>query len=219
MTFPASSSPLRTALRATLVVAAGLLSAGASCGQTRIVEAQLDPEGHRMVVMPMKDRLNYHFDSMRGVGLARSVTERLLEQRKEDGDLVMDVVPFEDLEAEVGKVHKDPKDFTPADIGRMMKADLVLIGNIEQFESRIPGDVGISRGRAKVTIKVVETAKPERSMLTRTIDLKYPDEKLTSSGVLMTADASPEAIEAGLMKSLADKIAKLFYEYEEKVRQ
>lgn len=205
----------RLAPLAALALAAGSwLLAG--CSDLETIEAEVEPDAHRMVVMPMKDRLQYHFDSQRGIGLARLVTERILSERKKQGDDAMDVIAFEELEEQVAKLHTDPKDMKPEDVGRMVKADYVLVGNIENFEPKIPGDVGFMRGRATVSFKVVDVAKPTRPVFSKKVDVKFPEESRTSSGVLQTADADVAQIEAGLMELLAKKIGEVFYPHEEK---
>ncbi len=168
-----------------------------------------------MVVMPMKDRLQYYFDSPRGAKLAQLVTERLQAKRHElgKGDAI-EVVPFEDLVYAVNTRHLDPKDIQPQDLGRMVKADLVLMGDLTQFETKIPGDVGLARGRAAVDLRVIEVAKPDRAFLKRTVKVAYPPEGHVSTGVLAPSEGGEEEIELGLVALLVDRIAQLFHVHE-----
>jgi hypothetical protein len=223
MTLPRPHGALARARRALAVLAllgAGLSASGATCGTTETIEPEVEPADHRMVIMPMKDRLEYHFDSRRGATVAQTVTDHLARKHKElGGGDAMEVVPFEDLVAEVGKVRKDPKDLRPADIGRMVKADLVLVGDLERFETRIPGDVAIARGRATVNLKLIEVAKPDRAMFTKKLIVTYPEEGRTNPGIMLSADAGEDAVEAGLLEAVARKVAELFYVHEKPVER
>ena len=210
----APRAPRLASLAVLALAASSWLIAG--CSDMETIEAEVEPEDHRMVVMPMKDRLQYHFDSQRGIGLARLITERILAERKKLGEDAMDVVAFEELEEQVAKMHTDPKDLKPEDVGRMVKADYVLVGNIESFEPRIPGDVGFMRGRATCSFKVIDVAKPSRPVFAKKLDIKFPEETRTSTGVLQTADADVAKIEAGLLEVLAKKIGEVFYPHDEK---
>ena len=199
---------MRRSLLTLLLPAAAL--ALASCADT--IETAIPIEEHRMVVIPMRGPDGYYFDSRDGAGLAQAVTERLAAKRGElgKGD-AMDVVAFEDLIAALQKRPQLPKDIPPQDLGRAVGADLVLLGDITQLQSHIPGDVGFARGRASVDIRVMEVAKPDRSLLKRTIKVTYPPEnRISSTGI----GSGEDDVRVGLMAALTDEISKLFYVHE-----
>src|SRR6185295_2990124 len=89
-------------------------------------------------------------------------------------DEVIAIVPFEDLTGAITKIHQDPKDIPPADVGRSVKADLVLVGDIQTCETRLAGQVGMASGRAKVGLRVVDVARPEKDLLRSTVSVTYP---------------------------------------------
>jgi hypothetical protein len=198
--------------KATILTLALGLAALAGCHD--IVDPVFPVEEHRMVVIPFRGPDGYYFDSNTGAELAHGLDEHLAAKRAELGPAeVIDVVPFEDLVAASRRRNQDPKDVAFADWGRMTNADLVLVGDITQFQSKIPGDVGFSRGRAIVNLKVIEVAKPDRAMYKKTITVAFPPEnKMASTGIL--EQGGQEEVRAGLMLALVDEISKLFYPHE-----
>ncbi len=200
-----------------LALAAALaLFAGAGCAETEVIEPAFPIEGHRMVIIPMKGRLQHHYDYDKGTLLAKAIADRLEARRKELGeDFVIDIVPYQDMENAVGSIHKDPKDIPHADLGRAVSADLVLIGDLKQF-GPAPGNVGFSRGRAVCAIRIIDVAKPDRAFFTRTITCVFPDDDMGSTGVLDLDQENEDALETGLLAKLVDEISKLFYAWEKK---
>lgn len=196
-------------LRTIAAGAAAALLLGASCSD-KIAEPAIEPGSHRLVIIPFKDRLQPSFESDRGIALAQAVAEHLQAKRKELGEgEVIEVVAFEDLVAAVQKRRDKPQDIPLQDLGRAVNADLVLIGELPQFEPKVPNQIGYISGRATVSIQVRETVKPDRAILKQTYTVAFPpDDKSSWGGV---AGGTQEEIEAGLILSLTKKIGELFY--------
>ncbi len=194
---------------------AAALACAAACALAqgcRSVDPVIPVEGRRMVVIPFRDAIHYHYESPRGTKLARFIVARLSAAHEADPDEAIAVVPLEELVAAVG--NDDPKDFSFSEVGRRTRADVVLLGRIVGFETRRRGDVGFLRGIARAEIAVVETARPEPPLFTTTIDAIYPPEDYVHWGGLPIDEATEQDIEAGLIGALGEKIARLFYAHE-----
>jgi hypothetical protein len=193
--------------RAALAVAAAALLA-TSCSE---IEPVIPVEGRRMVIIPMRDELHFHYDSEIGTRLAHLVTDTLEAKHKEDSDCV-DVVPYEHLIAALRDV--DPRDLSFADVGRRTKADLVLVGNVSRFETHLKGDIGFTRGAAKVDLVILETAHPERPLLRTSVSATFPPENYSQWGGFSGDEGGENEVREGLVALLRQRIAELFYAHE-----
>lgn len=199
-----------------LPAAAALAIAVAGCQMTETIEPAIAIEGKRLVVLPFKDSAHglAHFESPRGTDLARRVTDILVEKRRELEEEAIDVVPFERMVEAVTRIHEEPQRIPFAAVGRAVNANLVLAGDIESFEPRLKGDVGILRGRARAAVRLVEVAN-ERAWELATIAVTFPPaESIVDTGVMAPTEGAEEDIVRGLERELGDRIAKLFYVHE-----
>jgi hypothetical protein len=165
-----------------------------------------------MVVIPFRDPIHYHYESPRGNKLARAVAERLAAAHESDAGAAPAAVSIEELAAAVRD--RDPKEIPFPEVGRRTQADLVLLGHIARFETRRKGDVGFLRGAARVEIFVFETARPEKPLFKGPVEAVYPPEDYSSWGGVPIEEGAEDEIEAGLIASLANRIARLFYAHE-----
>ncbi|GIW72071.1 MAG: hypothetical protein KatS3mg102_1613 [Planctomycetota bacterium] len=192
----------------------GALVAPWGCAGHTVIDPVVDIEGRRLVVLPFAEAQLARYDSVRGNELARRIAERLLELRRVQGeDEVVDVVRFEDLVAAVREV--DPRTLAPAAIGARTGADLVLLGEIVEYRTRLPGDVGLLRGRAEVELRVLDLrAGSQRPVFASRLRVVYPPEDGSGAGVLASGEADEAVIERGLQAALVRRIAELFTYHE-----
>ncbi|MHC4830059.1 MAG: hypothetical protein ACYTFT_06845 [Planctomycetota bacterium] len=70
------------------------LSAGCSGD---LIEPAMDIDDRRMLIVPFKDQAYFYYESAIGTRLARSISRRLEDERKEYDDDVIEVVAFEEI--------------------------------------------------------------------------------------------------------------------------
>ncbi len=197
--------------RPALFTVAGLVLLAPGCGD--IVEPVVAIENRRLAVIPVRDEVEYYFDSERGIAVAELVARRLADERRENPEDTIEVVPFSALVKALGAV--DPKDLSFIDIGRRAKADLVLRGEIVKFETRRPGDGGLLRGVALADIAVLDVTREGVSVYEGRIQVNYPPEKrFEGFGALPATEGSEAEVERGLLTLLAARVAELFYVHE-----
>ena len=168
------------------------------------VEREVNIDGKKVVVVPFRDVQDIYFESVDGNELTERVGHQMrihlpktkfvsaLPIRKKYGPVELEVVPVEQL-------------------GEVVRADLVLVGNLKEFSTQEPKTTGILRGTCRVELDLYDVAQ-KRSIWRRSLTLHYPERGV---GVPST-DTTPEKIREGLTKLTADAIAKRFYTYKKR---
>lgn len=195
----------------------GLLALASGCSD--MVEPAMEIEGRRMVIVPMRDRHFGFYQCENGVRLAQGVTRSLEKTREQEGDdEAIEVVPFGELVRAVSDTA--PEDVPFEDVCRRTKADLILLGTIEEYTGQVQGDVGVIRGRARVRVQVKRADDLAGSPVLDThVSASYPpDDDYRNFGFIPTTEGDEEMIDRALMAVLIGKVADLFRWHEAKSR-
>jgi len=199
---------------------------------------EIEPEAW-VVVMPFKDP-DYHgrWDSPVGHDLAKVTTDFLLA----NGEFY--TRPYQDL-LDLFNAETDLNALTPRDIAALCRADYVVVPDLIRWDPKDELGVGIVKATSKVRVrlfKVIRGRSEEvdeeeadrieeqnearrraglemiaydrggRYVAEKEIEGSYPDTYLDQYGETFLDER--DAL-VGLVGTTADKVAKLFYEYEE----
>ena len=184
-----------------LMVCGCPLNAVSSVGSPsqRTIEREVNTDGRSMVVIPFKDARHPYFESDDGSELTERVVNEMRRHMRKTR--LVSSLPVRDKFDPAGmeKVGVD-------ELGKVARADLVLVGDLKEFSTSEPKTVGMLRGTCRIEIVLFDAQKKER-IWTRSLTIHYPD---YGPGVPAT-DTTPEKIRTGLMKLSGDVIAKKFY--------
>jgi hypothetical protein len=180
---------------------------GCSLFQGDLIDPVIDVEGKRLAVIPFKDRLNPYFESEPGTQMAETIAYNLQKNAEE-----LRVVDFNLLNALSQK--EDLSRCTLEEIGRKLRANLLLIGDIKTFSTRQRGEVGILRGKAVIDLRAIDLAAEGKVAWKGRVEVHYPAKGPASWGI-STTEATEEDIRYGLIRRAAKKIAEKFYPHED----
>lgn len=163
------------------------------------IQREVNIDGKQVVVIPFKDAQDTYFESSDGNELTEKVAYQMrvhmpktrfvssLPIRQKFDPTEMEALPTEEL-------------------GEAVRADVVLLGRLEEFSTQEPKTTGILRGTCRVELELFDV-RGKQSTWRKSLTIQYPER-----GVGIPAgDTTPEAIRDGLMKLAADTIAKKFY--------
>jgi hypothetical protein len=207
-------SRYRNVLHAVAALALGAALTG--CLSDPIIDPVVDIDDRKLLILPFSDAHFARYDSGRGNVLAKRIADSLAEKRRVQGeDDVIDVVRFEELVTAVRDV--DPRELEPREVASRTRSDYVLVGEIEKYETRRKGDVGVIRGTAAVVFDVIDVStQADRPIFSTRIVMQFPPDDYTMAGVMPLTEGDEQAIDAGLMMRLTSRIAELFTYHEVK---
>ena len=105
---------------------------GCSLFQGDLIDPVINVEGKRLAVIPFKDRLHPYFESEPGTLMVETIVYNLQKNAQD-----LRVVDFDLLNALSQK--EDLSRCTLEEIGRKLRANLLLIGDIKTFSTRQRG--------------------------------------------------------------------------------
>jgi hypothetical protein len=213
----------RAGLAVLVVLAAGLLPgcgeffgfAGHVLSGPETVEAQYEiPSDTRLLVFvdDIKNPLSYP-EVKRRIG--RRVGEHLTD---ENHRVVRDVVPQKDL---IALVAGDPEFYTLsiAEVGNKVGADIVLYVHIDRFELREDPASPIWKGRLEASALLVDVHEGMKRGQPRLWPTNRPDGQPIDPPVTTPSEQDPSPrfglkLTNRMCDTMADRIAKLFYEHQ-----
>lgn len=169
-----------------------------------VEDPKFETDEKTLLVIPFRDDIFPHYESERGKLLSSAVVRNIIKNH----DYTYLERVFEDDKLE--KFFTFNQEVPWERINTNVKADLILIGGIESFQTSRPGDVGLRRGSARAYIQVYDT-KLKQVIFKKKVAATYP--KTTTRSVYVK-DAY--TVEAGLLGELAYKIGREFYSYTKK---
>lgn len=205
--------------RMTLALAALCLAAlSAGCGPVIVATARMTmPDTTTMkaeytigatpvVVIPFRDPARGYLESGDGIDLATLVVGEL--QMRTAATAVRSDVPVRTRFA-----GQDLEKAGWVEVGKAADAQLVLVGDIQEFRLRDPKTQGLLRGYTRVNLRVFDVQKNGIVYSAQGIETWVPDYGI---GVA-ESDASPERLRNALVAATATNIVKKFYTWEKKI--
>jgi len=132
-----------------------------------------DEGGSTMVVIPFREGdFRRHFESSIGREIAERVEELIGKYAKEG---TYRIVPY----AAIGKDmmeelrNSDPRDIDWTKVAKAANADIVLSGNVTQFETRREGAVNLFSGTCQVKVFAVRSGE-KKTIYSRTHLVRHP---------------------------------------------
>jgi hypothetical protein len=101
--------------------------------------------------------------------------------------------------------HPNWQALEPREIGRCFEADFVIEAELEGLSLYEQGTHDLFRGRAAVTLSLVETARPEQGVERRQLTFVYPGE--ATGGIPAGFDASAPQFRQAFLSFLAKRLA------------
>lgn len=169
-----------------------------------VIEREVNTDGHTVVIIPFKDDNYPYFESRNGSDLSERVAGQM--RRHLSKTRFVSALPIRKKfdSAQIENMGVD-------ELGKAVRADRVLVGNIREFTAQEPKTVGILRGTCRIDLVLFDAPK-KQSIWRQSFKIHYPERGV---GIPST-DTTPEKIREELLKLTSDTIAKKFYTYKER---
>ena len=181
----------------------------AGCGGT--VDARVPLKGRRLLVIPFRQGSAAEFDSPLGRDLAQALNAALAPNLPRKAALL----DFRDAERLLPVPRGALVDWPR--LGRTLRADLVLLGEIREHRLRDPKTTGLQRGTLVVDYRVLDAAAGAVRLTVPGRTFHFPPDNSGSEEGFnfgMDAFADPAKVSRGLMDAAAEGIAEDFYDHE-----
>ncbi|RME81494.1 MAG: hypothetical protein D6785_08935, partial [Planctomycetota bacterium] len=173
-----------------------------------MVDPKINLEDKQVMIIPFQDDAFPYYESERGTELAKAIVQ--------DVELNKDYTSLAKIFVGNSKELKDyihyyRKHLEWKKVGELGKADYVVYGKINEFNTQGNKNVGFYQGRGEAIFWVYD-AKKGRHVLEKTVKTRYPS-SMESSVFPPSMNEAEIAlkIENGLLKALAHSIGKEFY--------
>lgn len=199
-------------LRALLVLP---LLALPGCWHGKSVDARVDLKGKRLLIIPFAQGERLEFDSRTGRDLAERIGT-LIAQAAPKRSAVIDSREAERL---LPAVRDRGTDWLK--LGRALKADLLLLGEIREHRLRDKGQLTSWRGTLVLDYRVVDAATGAVAISVPGRTFHFPeDNSQINEDFNYGADpfTDPDRLARGLLESAARAVAWEFLDHEEPVR-
>lgn len=161
---------------------------------------KLDAANKRVLIIPFQDRWAYYYHSADGEALADSASRRLaqLSSRTE----LIEAESAQSMLPPTEPTHKDWQE-----IGKALRADYIVMGEIVSLTTREPDVIGMLRGKLVARVAVFDSSTGsfcyQESFISR-----YPSPSQPYG--IPVHDTSEEAIKQAVITLAADYIAGIF---------
>ena len=169
-----------------------------------VVKREVNTDGHTVVIIPFKDDNYPYFESRDGSELSERVAGQM--RRHLSRTRFVSALPiskkFDSTQIENMEVDE---------LGKAVRADRVLVGNLREFSTSEPGTIGILRGTCRIDLVLFDAPK-KQSIWKQSFKIHYPERGVGIPSI----DTTPEKIREELLKLVSDTIAKKFYTHKER---
>ena len=210
----------RVALCLTLVMLAALAT---GCGPIAVVTARLVmPDTTTMkaeytigtqsvVVIPFRDSAKGYFESNDGIDLAEVVTGELVSRKA-----AVNVRSCGPVRAKYAGQNLELIGWP--EVANAAGADLVLLGDIQEFRLKDPGALNLFHGYSRIGIRIIDAKKNCVVYQSPVIETWCPDfGTATYAPGIPAADTTPERVRRGLISATAMKVVQRLYTWEKPI--
>jgi len=163
------------------------------------IEPQVPVVKKTVVVVPFSDAENTYFSSEDGNVLARLVVREI--RKREPGAKIVDI---DQLRAMYSGEELESVGWSA--VGQSVRADYVLVGNIESFTLTDTGNANLYRSTLRLRLKVIETTNG-----TVVWSASHPDATYRWPQVAVPVfDSTPEEFRAGALADAAQRVGNVF---------
>ena len=197
------------------------------------VKREVNLDGRQVVVIPFKDAEQGYFESADGNDLTERVAHQMrIHMPKTRFASAMEV--RQKLQGEPPKVLNETvsqralkaieqqaqymaaadklQSASPQEMGKVVRADVVLLGTLKEFSTQEPNTTGILRGTCRIELELYDMTRNQTTW-SGSLTVNYPERGV---GVPL-GDTTPERIRDRLMTLSADTIAKKFYTHKRRL--
>jgi len=191
----------------------------------RKVEAQYDPDGKDILVIPFRDLVFDHFEKLDNTVTIGSPEGALIAELAGAYIANHKITPVRygrmvsPMVATLYLQHKDNPEEAWRYISNALEADLILIGEITKLETGDPSQVGMATGVLEYSACLMDMTGEDPGGIVWWVDRKqltYPEGRAWDHGA-SPMDLPPERLKRFLLLRAGEEIGKAFHDHTEPI--
>ncbi len=178
---------------------------------TTTIKAEYTIGQQTIVVIPFRDPAKTYFESNDGLDIATAVEGELVARKA-----AVNVRSAGPIREKFAGQNLDVAGW--AEVGRSAGADLVMVGDIQEFRLKDPGAINLFHGYSRLGIRLIDVKTGCVVYASPAIETWCPDfGSATYAPGIPAADTTPERVRRGLISATAMKVGQKFYTWEKPV--